>query len=90
MIPSLGRIVHYTLSQYDADTINQRRGAGSAFQGNVVKEGDVFPLIITRVWGSSEDSAFNGQLMLDGNDTRWITSTSIGEGPTKCIWPPRV
>ncbi|MER8560205.1 hypothetical protein [Mesorhizobium sp. M0578] len=61
--------------------------SGSCRHG--LKEGDVFPLIITKVWGDTETSAFNGQLMLDGNDLFWVTSTAIGEGNRQCFWPPR-
>jgi hypothetical protein len=71
MIPSVGRIVHYKLTQHDADQINKRRkdaknknaaGVTLASQelgavvhtGNDVAAGDVYPLIITRIWGSTE------------------------------------
>lgn len=103
--PSIGRIVHYTLSEQDAEAINRRRkdaannlaairdaAAGYvAHTGNDVAAGDVFPLVITRVWGPNPDSAVNGQVMLDGNDTFWATSTSLGEAGEhrKYIWPPR-
>lgn len=104
MIPSLGRIVHYTLNEYGAAEINRRRkdarlhldehrSAASGVvvhTGNEVREGDVYPLVITRVWGDSEGSAVNGQLLLDGNDTLWVTSVSEGEGPGKWFVPPRV
>lgn len=104
MLPTIGRIVHYTLSPAVAAAINQRRADAAAkldwhrqertgaqvHVGNSVNAGDVYPLIITRVWGPNENSAFNGQLMLDGNDTFWVTSTSIGEGEGKAVWPPRV
>jgi hypothetical protein len=104
MIPTLGRIVHYTLSNDDAVSINRRRNHARLAMdmhrtsangvmvhvGNDVKEGDVYPLVITKAWGPDETSAFNGQLMLDGNDIFWVTSTQIGEGPGKCFWPPRV
>lgn len=104
MTPTLGRIVHYTLNSDDAQKINRRRkdahfamdmhrtsaNGVMVHVGNDVKEGDVYPLIITKVWGTDETSAFNGQLMLDGNDLYWVTSTSIGEGQRKCAWPPRV
>jgi hypothetical protein len=33
--PSVGRIVHYTLTEYDAQAINQRREDASAFQRSV-------------------------------------------------------
>jgi hypothetical protein len=103
MKPTIGRIVHYRLSGQDAIAINQRRkdareklqwhhairSGAQVHVGNDVKEGDVFPLIITRVWGEADTSAFNGQLMLDGNDLFWVTSTAIGEGNRQCFWPPR-
>ena len=89
MKPTLGRIVHYQLSERDAQRIAARRdGAGIVW--NLAKEGDVYPLIITRLWGEEETSAFNGTVLLDGPDTFWVTSTSIGDGPAKCSWPPRI
>lgn len=102
--PSVGRIVHYTLNEYDAQQINKRRHDATAHMaehveassgvvvhvGNGVREGEVYPLVITRVWGPGETAAFNGQLLLDGNDTLWVTSTAIGDGPHMCAWPPRV
>lgn len=104
--PSIGRIVHYTLSAQDAVAINKRRkdarnlnaaGVTLASQelgaqihtGNEVSAGDVFPLIITRVWGDTETSAVNGQVLLDGNDLFWATSVSEGEGQRKFAWPTR-
>lgn len=103
MIPSVGRIVHYTLTNSDCVAINRRRKdasekldwhralkSGSQVHiGNEVREGEVYPLIITKMWGSGETSAFNGQLMLDGNDQFWVTSTTMGEGTGKCFVPPR-
>lgn len=104
MKPTIGRIVLYRLSGQDATAINQRRkdardklawhhalrSGAQVHVGNDAKDGDVFPLIITKVWGDTEGSAFNGQLLLDGNDLFWVTSTSLGDGPRQCFWPPRV
>lgn len=101
--PSVGRIVHYTLTEQDASAINKRRDDAKAnldkhradadgsqvHTGNAVRAGDVYPLVITRVWGDSPDSAVNGQLMLDGNDTYWVTSTNHGEGERHFVWPTR-
>jgi hypothetical protein len=58
--------------------------------GNDVKEGDTFPMVITRVWGSNADAAVNGQCFLDGNDVLWVTSVCVGEGPRTYSWPTRV
>lgn len=95
---SLGRVVHYTLTKQDADEINRRRdgfiaegwpATAQRHVGNQVNAGDVFPLIVTRVW-DAETGSFNGQLMLDGSDTLWITSAVQGEGEGYWFWPPRV
>jgi hypothetical protein len=99
--PSIGRIVHYTLSEQDAEAINRlhggpdhRRDNTHGHVGNSVRAGDVFPLVITRVWASAEQvtehTAVNGQVLLDGNDTLWVTSVSQGEGPRQWFVPPRV
>jgi hypothetical protein len=99
--PTICRIVKYTLSYQDADTINRRRSAAShAMQdhrdrndgvnlhiGNRVQAGDVYPLIITRVWQSTPDGSVNGQVLLDGNDTHWVTSVTHGEGERTWAWP---
>lgn len=104
-IPSIGRIVHYTLSESDALRINKRRDDAIArahenkehpeetgwqtHYGNRVNKGDVFPAIIVRVWGTQPDSAVNAQVLLDGNDTYWVTSVAVGEGARKFAWPTR-
>jgi hypothetical protein len=86
MIPAVGRLVHYTLTEHDATQINKRRedsknqnaaGVTLASQelgavihvGIGVKTGEVYPLVITRVWGDQEGSGVNGQVLLEGNDT---------------------
>lgn len=101
MKPSIGRIVHYTLSQADADQINQRRKdfheSNSADQhtgfvghvGNWAAEGDVFPALIVRVWNEAQVT-INAQVFLDGNDTFWATSRAEGNTPGTWAWPERV
>lgn len=109
-IPTLGRIVLYAMTEQDAQRVNTKRDAAEAYikafkenpsrhgemqhSGNKVRAGDVFPLVITRVWGTSAGSAVNGQLMLDGNDTLWVTSTSVQVDPEqpagRFTWPTRV
>lgn len=111
--PTIGRIVHYTLTEQDAVAINQRRADavrpqlvpaedGGTTQkrlaeqrlgavihaGNQVAEGDVYPLVITRVWNETPGTV-NGQILLDGNDTYWATSRTPGEGPGFYAWPTR-
>lgn len=102
MIPTPGRIVEYTLTDLDAASINKRRNdaakSGIAREesgavvhfGNSVSEGDTYPLVITRVWGNTEGSAVNGQVLLDGNDTLWVTSATEGDGERHWRPFPRV
>jgi hypothetical protein len=90
MKPSIGRIVHYQLTEQDAAEITRRRTDGpsiaariaegkwptgaQAHVGNPVKAGDVFPMVIVRVWDASEQGAVNGRVLLDGSDEFWATS----------------
>ncbi len=104
MIPTPGRVVEYTLTASDVDQINRRRmdaaaniaagtvgNTGFALHvGNSVSVGDTYPLIITWCWGATEGSAVNGQVMLDGNDTLWVTSVTEGEGERHFRPFPRV
>jgi hypothetical protein len=106
MIPSVGRIVHLRLSEECAKQINKRRAdaqvSGGADRnngaivhtGNPVAEGDVYPLLITRVWAepgaATESTCINGQVFLDGNDTLWASSAQQGDGPGLWFEPPRV
>ncbi len=102
-IPTIGRIVHYRLRDTDADAINRRRKDARAKMdwhrenktgaqvhvGNDVSGGEIYPMIITRVWGTDPTSAVNGQVLLDGNDLYWVTSTALGDEPGRFCWPNR-
>lgn len=106
MIPTIGRIVHYTLTSEDASQINRRRTTAAhikdrmqpmaspawpegaqAHIGNDAAEGQIYPMIITRVWGKDESSSVNGQVFLDGNDVLWKTSVQVDNGPGTFTWP---
>ncbi len=89
MIPSIGRIVHYRLTEQDCAAINNHRVKRNAL-GNPATPGSVYPLIITRVWGDTHGSAVNGQVMLDGDDTLWVTSVTEGDSGRNWFVPPRV
>jgi hypothetical protein len=102
--PSIGRIVHYVLNEDDARQINRRRTTeprdkwpigAQAHIGNVATPGDVLPMVIVRVWGESEQSAVNGQVLLDGADTLWVSSrcqVTPDSTDKQGLWfePPRV
>lgn len=96
---SIGRIVHYTLNQSDADQINKRRAvaleaarnAGAAVLadgGNSAAEGDTYPAIAVRIFGGAPASYANLQVFLDGNDSYWATSRPEGDKPGTWSWPP--
>lgn len=55
--------------------------------GNEVKEGDIFPMMVTRVWSPT---CVNGHVLLDGNDCLWASSATEGTGGHNWCWPPRV
>lgn len=62
-----------------------------AHVGIEVQAGDVFPMVITRV--TPDEPALplvNGQVLLDGNDTYWVTAAVEGSEPGTWNWPPRV
>ena len=83
---TVGRIVLYTLTDQDATEINQRRTTGAIIAERVFL-GDVYPMIVTRIWSAS---CVNGQVFLDGNDCLWATSATEGTGGHQWHWPPRV
>lgn len=99
--PSIGRIVHYKLSEHDAEAINRRRAdysasgpANTGFQahvGNRAEAGQVYPATIVRIFDPEGDSGTsNLQVALDGNDTYWATSRKTGDEEGAWSWPPRV
>ena len=103
MIPTIGRIVLYCLSEKDVDAINRRRtnsasisyrlGAGDwpegaqAHIGNVARTGQEFPMMIVRVDPTA--TAVHGQVFLDGNDVLWIHAEHGLENGT-WRWPGEV
>lgn len=100
MLPTIGRIVHYQLSQYDADAINKRRADWQvncrengtpqtghvAHVGNSAAEGQYFPAVVVASWGGT---TVNLQVILDGTDTYWATSRHEGDEPGTWTWPPK-
>lgn len=99
MTPTVGRIVQYKLTKYDAEAVNKRRTDaienGAAHQatgfvahtGNSVDAGDVYPMLVVRVWSSG--GSVNGQVFLDGNDSLWVTSATEGTSERQWHWPER-
>lgn len=96
MKASIGRIVHYVMTVTDCDALRRRRvenlghdpnwpAGAQGHVGNYHTPGQEVPLIIVVPWGGDKDSV-NGQVILDGNDTLWVTSAPRGTGPG--TWHP--
>ena len=110
MTPTIGRIVHYALTEKQAQEVNRRRVAqphlpewpagAQAHIGNPVCTGSIVPMIVTAVWPNEfgpDRPGINGQALLDGGDSLWVTSvaeTPPSETPEPqpgCwVWPPKV
>lgn len=79
IVPTVGRIVEYTLSHWDVVQIYKNRG--TAFYGNEVEVGQVYPAMIIRTWGSTPDASVNLKVFLDARDDHWATSRSVSAEP---------
>jgi hypothetical protein len=89
--PSIGRIVHYRLSEGDAAVIAEKRAQNARL--NPHSAGDTVALVIARVWPDEYGSGtpgVNGQALLDGESSLWVTSAREGTEPGQWSWPPRV
>lgn len=98
--PTIGHLVHYQLSEQDAEQVNRRRadfdGARRegrvatghvAHFGNHVRAGEVYPAMVVRVWAPTSYAAVQLQVFLDGSDTLWATSRTEGDEPGQWSWP---
>lgn len=86
MIPSIGRIVHYTIADHDVAALTK----DASVKRNAVEAGQVYPAMIVRTWGTTEGSSVNLQVFLDGDCSYWATSRGEGDGPGQWAQPPRV
>lgn len=90
-----GRIVHYVLTEEDANQINITRLASQLARekvqtenkvilhtGNTVMAYEHFPAIIVRVFHNEYGQGEHGvnlQVFLDGNDSHWVCSRRFAE-----------
>ena len=98
MKPSIGRIVHYILTEKDAREVNRRRVAvtnderwppgAQAHVGNPVHAGEHVPMIVCFIF--VDDDLVNGQVFLDGSDSLWQSSVEEGTGLGTWHWPERI
>jgi len=81
---TVGRVVHYVLSEKDAQIINDRNAIGNDLSleerilalvyhgGNRVREGQHCAMVIVHIWNS--EGFINGKVLLDGLSDFWATS----------------
>jgi hypothetical protein len=100
IVPTIGRIVLYRLSSWDADNINNRRkdytdkaayhswkkNGTMVHTGNTVSQGQIFPAMVVAVWGNTPTCSVNLKVFLDGSDDYWATSVSVGEKSGSYHW----
>lgn len=97
----IGRIVHYVLTEQDAKDVNRRRTTtasiadrsrqlsdkwsvgAQAHIGNVAIAGQHYPMMVVVVFS---DAVVNGQVLLDGNDSLWMTSVGFAMAGGKGTW----
>lgn len=104
MKPTIGRIVHYKLSDQDAQAINRRRTSGAAIAERIAAgtwpigaqahvgppavEGTTVPLIVV----AADDTMVNGRAFLDGSEELAVSRAAESQDPHKpgtWRWPPR-
>lgn len=81
-LPSVGQIVSYRVPDAVADDANALRSTvAQSHCGAKIKAGDVFPMIVTKV----NEKTFNGQVLLDGNDSHWVKGAAFGDSEGDCF-----
>lgn len=88
--PSIGRILHYSLSELDVARIRAAVGFNVNFC-EPHRTGDILPLIVTDVVGKSDDGhvLVSGQVLLNGTFSHYARSVREGKAPGTWQWPSR-
>lgn len=84
-----GRKVHYVLDALSVQRIQAQRAEDPRKHGNTPTVGDHVPMEIVRVWPNEfgpETDGVNGQCLLDGNDTLWVTSVKFDDKKSLGTW----
>lgn len=104
--PTVGRIVHYTLTADNADAVNRRRQyahdhqnlslgpdairGATGEQTHTGNKANEGDVLPMLIVRVWDSGLVNGQVYLDGSDTLWVTSAAEGEGSGQWAWPPRI
>lgn len=103
VLPTIGRIVLYTLTQSDADTVNRRRTTGSSVLRRMEDNPPSWPAgaqahigtvveagdTLPLIITAVRDSFVNGKVLLDGTDELWVQAVPEGVGGGAWAWPER-
>ena len=85
MLPDIGQVVLYSLTEEQAEEINRRRQQGSTpGYGPGVMPGDTVPMLVAACAAGYDDgiSAIAGRLLIDDDDDDWwVTSVTEGVAP---------
>lgn len=96
--PTVGRVLLYKLSANDVARARGRNMLDTQTTFNAPYAGEIVPLVVVRVWPNEypnneeglSKAGVNGQALLDGNFTLWITSAGEGDGNGQWRWPALV
>jgi hypothetical protein len=90
---TIGRIVHYRLTEEDAQLIRTLRASANQLalpaemQEFDVRAGEVYPAIAVKVYGPHQASL---QVFIDAPFPLWAKGRSEGEGVGEYLWPEYV
>lgn len=93
---TVGRVVHYVLSEGDAQEINKLHEAANIprdervpgiqyHTGNHVDAGDHCAMVVVKVW-NPDIGLINGKVLLDGMDDYWAMSRSFSDEKKPSSW----
>ena len=101
MTPTLGRIIHYTLTQQDVDQIMRRRTSASEIASRMAATPPGWPAGAQAHIGNTvrpgqivpviivavwSEVCINGRAMLDGTDEYWVSSAMFSPEPNQGMW----
>lgn len=73
----VGEIVLYKVTASDAKNYAEQISK-AGFYANTHDEGQVVPLVVSKIWSPNY---INGQCLMDGPGTLWVTSVQLGDQP---------
>jgi hypothetical protein len=87
MLPDIGQVVLYSLTEAEAEEINRRRQQSPPGYGPGVIPGDTIPMIVEARAAGYDDGlcAVAGRLLIDDDDDNWWV-TSVTEGVAPGAW----